>query len=233
MRQVVLDTETTGLELEEGHRVIEIGCVEIVNRRLTGNDYRQYLCPDRDIDAGAQNVHGIDNAFLADKPRFEEIAGDFLEYVSGAELIIHNAAFDVGFLDFELKRLKGKKTKLGDLCPIRDTLMMARERHPGQRNSLDALCKRYEIDNSRREVHGALLDAQLLAEVFLAMTGGQATLSLSSEAAAESDGGLPPIDRDGLRLAVRVANTDELESHETFLSMLDSASGGNCRWRSH
>ena len=231
MRQVVLDTETTGLEIEEGHRVIEIGCIEIVDRRLTGNDFQQYLCPDRDIDTGAQNVHGIDTAFLADKPRFAEIVDDVLDYVSGAELVIHNAPFDVGFLDFELKRLKGSKRRLADVCLIRDTLQMARERHPGQRNSLDALCKRYEIDNSRRELHGALLDAQLLAEVYLAMTGGQATLSLSSGAVADSDGSLPAIDRDSLHLIVRVANTGELEAHEAFLSMLDESSGGSCCWR--
>ena len=178
MRQIVLDTETTGLEPEQGHRIIEIGCVELINRRLTGNDLHLYINPERDIDAGAQQVHGITEAFLADKPTFAQIDGELTGYLRGAEWIIHNAPFDVGFLDHEFRRLSADHPDTASLGKITDTLVMARRKHPGQRNSLDALCKRYEVDNSGRDLHGALLDAQLLAEVYLRMTGGQVHLSL-------------------------------------------------------
>ena len=176
MRQIVLDTETTGLEPAEGHRIIEIGCVEMVNRRLTGNNFHRYLQPDREIDDGAIEVHGITNEFLADKPRFKDIAREFLDYIKGAQLVIHNAAFDVGFMVHEFGLLKAGFGKTEDHCTVLDTLLMARKMHPGQRNSLDALCKRYEIDNSHRDLHGALLDAEILAYVYLGMTGGQTNL---------------------------------------------------------
>lgn len=186
MRQIVLDTETTGLEVSQGHRIIEIGCVELVNRRVTGNDWHHYVNPEREIDSGAFEVHGLSREFLQDKPRFEELAQDFLDYVAGAELVIHNAAFDVGFLDFELSRLQPAPAPLAERCSVLDTLMLARQKHPGQKNSLDALCKRYEIDNSQRSLHGALLDARILADVYLAMTGGQTSLGL--DAGQASDG---------------------------------------------
>lgn len=179
MRQIALDTETTGLSHSEGHRIIEIAGIEIINRKITGNHFHCYLNPDRDIDAGAQNVHGISREFLKDKPRFAETAEIFLDYIKNAELIIHNASFDVGFLDNELRLLEPKlkkSKKVIDYCKIIDTLSMARLRHPGQKNNLDALCKRYNIDNSKRDLHGALLDAQLLAQLYLAMTGGQGSL---------------------------------------------------------
>ena len=178
MRQVVLDTETTGLEPEQGHRIIEIGGVELVGRRLTGRRYHQYLQPDRAIDEGAVEVHGITNEFLADKPRFADVAEDFLQFVDGAELIIHNAPFDVGFINAELRRLTGDQPVIESRCGVIDTLVMARQLHPGQKNNLDALCKRYQVDNSGRNFHGALLDAQLLAEVYLAMTRGQESLGI-------------------------------------------------------
>ncbi len=231
MRQIVLDTETTGLEPEQGHRVIEIGCVELSDRRLTGNNFHQYLQPDREIDPGAVEVHGITNESLADKPRFADIAGDFLEYIRGAELVIHNAPFDVGFLNHELGMLAEPGRKLAEICDITDTLEMARRMHPGQRNSLDALCKRYAIDNAHRELHGALLDAEILADVYLAMTGGQIAFAL--------DGG----DRDGSgsratsirrlaagrpTLAVVRASADELRAHRARLEAIRA--GGRCLW---
>ena len=173
MRQVVLDTETTGLDVADGHRVIEIGAVEIINRSVTDHYYHQYLNPEREIDAGAQEVHGISLEFLSDKPKFKDVHHDFLEFIGDSELIIHNAPFDVGFLNHELNCIKHKLNNIEDVCSVFDTLIYARKMHPGQRNSLDALCKRYEIDNSHRELHGALLDAQILADVYLAMTGGR------------------------------------------------------------
>ncbi|MEJ2385595.1 MAG: DNA polymerase III subunit epsilon, partial [Xanthomonadales bacterium] len=182
MRQIILDTETTGLEPAEGHRVIEIGCVELVDRRLSHNHYHQYLNPEREIEDGALEVHGISNEFLLDKPTFAEVADDFLDFVRGAELIIHNAPFDIGFLDNELALL-GRDDRMADHVTVLDTLELARDLHPGQRNSLDALCKRYEVDNSSRTLHGALLDSEILADVYLAMTGGQSDLGLSFQAA--------------------------------------------------
>jgi len=233
MRQIVLDTETTGLEPAEGHRIIEIGCVEIVNRRPTGRTFHQYLDPEREIDRGAEDVHGLSAAFLADKPKFREIAEEFLAFVGGAELVIHNAAFDVGFLDAELARLEPPGRRVAELCGILDTLMMARQLHPGQRQSLDALCKRYEIDNSGRDLHGALLDAQLLADVFLAMTGGQAELGLASEGSGGKAGTRrrKKIDRSKLSLVVQRATAEELTAHEATLDRLDEAAGGPCLWR--
>ncbi|WP_366143646.1 DNA polymerase III subunit epsilon, partial [Acidiferrobacter sp.] len=178
MRQIVLDTETTGLEPSEGHRIIEVGAIELLNRRLTGRRFHQYLNPDREIDAAAVEIHGITNAMLEDKPRFADVAAQFLEFIEGAELLIHNAPFDVGFLNAELARAMSggcalPVTVVEDYCTVQDTLKLARTLHPGQKNNLDALCRRYNIDNSQRVVHGALLDAEILADVYLAMTGGQ------------------------------------------------------------
>ncbi len=186
MRQVVLDTETTGLSTAQGHRVIEIGCVELVNRRITGRDFHRFLNPDRDIDEGAEAVHGISRADLETAPRFPEVVEEFLAFIEGAELIIHNADFDVGFLEHELKLMKHAKPKIRQHARVLDTLTMAREKHPGQRNSLDALCKRYEVDATKRDVHGALIDSELLANVYLAMTGGQTAMLLDDEEEAGS-----------------------------------------------
>lgn len=180
MRQIVLDTETTGLEVSLGHRIIEIGCVELINRRVTDNHWHFYINPDREIDSGAFDVHGISNEFLQDKHRFHELADNFLGYIEGAQLVIHNASFDIGFLNYELSLLGDPLRRIEDSCSVLDTLVMARQKHPGQKNNLDALCKRYEIDNSHRSVHGALLDARILADVYLVMTGGQTSLGLEA-----------------------------------------------------
>ncbi len=234
MRQIVLDTETTGLEPEQGHRIIEVGCVELLERRLTGNNFHVFLQPDREIDAAAIEVHGITNEFLADKPRFADVAADLLAYVEGAELVIHNAPFDVGFLDAELSRLQGLGT-VAEHCSVLDTLVLARRKHPGQRNSLDALCGRYDVDNSRRDKHGALLDAEILADVYLAMTGGQTLLSLESDGGptdAQGGGaGLRRVDRDGLNLLVMAADGEELAAHEERLRAIDKTCGGEAVWR--
>jgi len=231
MRQIVLDTETTGLEPSQGHRVIEIGCVELVNRRLTGNHYHQYLQPDREIDPGAVDVHGITNEFLADKPRFADVMDDFLAFVSGAELVIHNAPFDVGFLNHELRLAAYGKT-IADLCGVIDTLMLARKLHSGQKNNLDALCRRYGIDNSQREKHGALLDAEILADVYLTMTGGQASLSLgASEGPAVRTEVTPQrLDTNRPPLKVLRADAEELAAHTERLAAIDKASDGRCIW---
>ena len=233
MRQIVLDTETTGLEPAEGHRIIEIGCVEIINRRPSGRTFHQYLNPEREIDRAAEDVHGLSRAFLADKPRFHEVAPEFVEFVAGAELVIHNAAFDVGFLDAELARLDPPGPVVAEACKVLDTLMLARQLHPGQRQSLDALCKRYGVDNSGRDLHGALLDAQLLAEVFLAMTGGQAELGLGAETGATAAGRKrrKKINRKGLQLVVQRATDEELAAHEAALDRLDQLGDGPCLWR--
>lgn len=233
MRQIVLDTETTGLDPGEGHRIIEIGCVEMLHRRPTGRTFHQYLNPEREIDRAAEDVHGLSSAFLADKPKFHEIAAEFIAFVEGAELIIHNAGFDVGFLDAELTRLDPPGSPVAGVCGILDTLMLARQLHPGQRQSLDALCKRYNVDNSGRDLHGALLDAQLLAEVFLAMTGGQAELGLAAESGTSAAGRRrrKSISRKGLQLVVLRATAEELAAHEAALDRLDEASGGACLWR--
>ncbi|NVJ65082.1 MAG: DNA polymerase III subunit epsilon [Gammaproteobacteria bacterium] len=227
MRQIVLDTETTGLEPSEGHRIIEIGCVELVNRKLTGNHYHQYLKPNREIDEGAIEVHGITNEFLADKPLFEDVVDDFLAFVDGAELVIHNAPFDIGFLDHELGLLNAQKGTMSDYCSVLDTLTLARQMHPGQRNSLDALCKRYDINNDHRELHGALLDSEILADVYLRMTGGQTSLTLGRQASsANSQTGETAIRRinsDRLPLRVIKANEQELEAHQKKLASLTDA----------
>lgn len=233
MRQVVLDTETTGLEHQAGHRIIEIGCVEMNNRRLTGRDYHQYLRPDREIDEGAVEVHGITSEFLADKPAMGDVVEDFIEYVKGAELVIHNAPFDVGFINAELARLGRQWGRIEDYCTVTDTLELARRLHPGQRNSLDALCKRYEVDNSSRQLHGALLDARILAEVYLAMTGGQVSLAWGGESGPASEGGtgIRRLASPRPRLRVLRASEQELEQHEARLAELDRSSGGLCVWR--
>ena len=234
MRQVVLDTETTGLEPELNHRVIEIGCVELINRRPTGRTFHRYLNPEREIDDGALAVHGIARTDLDGQPRFADIADELLTFIGGAELVIHNAAFDVAFLDAELARLPGDPRQVAVVCQVLDTLALARELHPGQRNSLDALCKRYEVDNSARELHGALLDARILADVYLAMTGGQGALALSE---AEEPGQTHTATRTArapLRLAVPLpvpmATPAELAAHEMMLAVIARASGGRVLW---
>jgi len=234
MRQVVLDTETTGLEVEQQHRVIEIGCVELYNRRLTGRSFHRYLNPERDIDEGAIEVHGLSREQLAKEPKFHEIHAEFLDFVRDAELVIHNAPFDIAFLNAELARLDGSAQRMADLCKVLDTLALARQMHPGQRNSLDALCKRYSVDNSHREYHGALLDARILAEVYLAMTGGQAKLILSAESDTVRRGlKITTLARvsDNVRITVVRANEAELAAHEHALALLDKASGGRTVWR--
>ncbi len=233
MRQIVLDTETTGLEPRQGHRIIEIGCVELVNRRLTGNHYHQYLQPDREIDEGAIEVHGISNEFLVDKPRFADVVTDFLDFVRGAELVIHNAPFDVGFINHELALLGGDHGRIEDHCGILDTLSLARQMHPGQKNSLDALCRRYGIDNAHRELHGALLDSEILADVYLMMTGGQTDLLLDgqSEGGQATAGDIRRLAQERAPLRVIRASDGELAAHEARLAAIDKASGGQCLWR--
>jgi DNA polymerase-3 subunit epsilon len=232
MRQIVLDTETTGLEVELQHRVIEIGCVELVNRRLTGRTYHQYLNPERDIDEGAQQVHGLTREKLTRAPTFSQVHPEFLDFVRDAELIIHNAPFDVAFLNAELARVEFAQ-RVNELCRVLDTLALARQMHPGQRNNLDALCKRYSVDNSHRDYHGALLDARILAEVYLAMTGGQAMFTLSAESDTPRSRArqAAPGRLGGLRIIVIRANEDEMEAHEHVLALLDKASGGKTVWR--
>ncbi|WP_462328380.1 DNA polymerase III subunit epsilon [Thiohalocapsa halophila] len=232
MRQIVLDTETTGLEPEEGHRVIEIGCVELIERRPTGNNFHRYLQPDREVDAGAAAVHGITNEFLAGQPRFADVVEELVDYCRGAELVIHNAPFDVGFLNHELKLWRLDAPAIDTLCSVTDSLVLARRLHPGQRNSLDALCKRYGIDNTQRDLHGALLDAQILADVYLAMTGGQVSLHLGGEEHVETG-----LRREEVRhvavprgkLRVVRANADELAAHDRRLAAIQKASGA-CVW---
>ncbi len=236
MRSVVLDTETTGMPVTDGHRIIEIGCVEVIGRKLTGRHYHVYLQPDREVDEGAIAVHGITNEFLVDKPRFRDVADEFFEFIKGAQLIIHNAAFDIGFINNEFALLgQQDRADIADHCSVLDTLLMARERHPGQRNSLDALCKRYGVDNSGRDLHGALLDAEILADVFLTMTGGQTHLSLAGEG-DDSNGGrqqstairrLP-----ANRVATRIirASDDELAAHAARLAAIEKAAGAASLW---
>ncbi|HEY2590659.1 MAG TPA: DNA polymerase III subunit epsilon, partial [Steroidobacteraceae bacterium] len=233
MRQIVLDTETTGLEPGLGHRIIEIGCVELLNRRATGRRFHRYLNPEREIDEGALAVHGITRAELEREPRFGEIAEELVAFIQGAELVIHNAAFDVAFLDMELGRLPGEPPTIGSLCQVLDSLALAREMHPGQRNNLDALCKRYSVDNSRRELHGALLDAQLLAEVYLAMTGGQGALALGESAGparATEARTIRVVVRPPTPLRVIEATEEESRVHEAFLDLIAKKTG-LCVWR--
>ena len=231
MRQIVLDTETTGLEPAAGHRIIEIGCVELLNRRPTQNRFHRYINPEREVDRGALEVHGIENDFLANQPKFAEVAAEFVEFVQGAELVIHNADFDVEFLNHELRRLPGLPHEIRGCCGVLDTLALARRLHPGQRNSLDALAKRYSVDNSKRELHGALLDAQILAEIYLAMTGGQVSLSLDSGAVREAETGAAPLvlDRRGIELVVLPATAEETRVHEAMLAVM--AKKGPPLWR--
>ncbi|HFE37122.1 MAG TPA: DNA polymerase III subunit epsilon [Gammaproteobacteria bacterium] len=233
MRQIVLDTETTGLEPRQGHRIIEIGAVEIINRRLTGNHYHQYIQPDRESDEGALAVHGITSEFLSDKPRFADIAQAFIDYIRGAELIIHNAPFDVGFLNHELNMLGPQWGKIEAICEITDSLLMARKMRPGQKNNLDALCRYYGINNAHRELHGALLDSEILADVYLAMTGGQVSLSLGGEASSTNHSApeqIKRLDSNRGKLVVQYATEAELEAHKNRLKAIDKASGGACIW---
>ena len=235
MRQVVLDTETTGLEPAQGHRIIEIGCVELVNRRLTGRHYHQYINPQREVDQGAFEVHGISDEFLADKPVFADVCHEFLEFIRGAELVIHNAPFDLGFLNHELRKLSAQSPPVEQLCSVVDTLVMARQRHPGQKNNLDALCKRYGVDNSQRDLHGALLDAEILADLYIAMTGGQVALSLGGSEDALQNEASPSRRRPAERAPLRIvrATPDELRLHDERLQEIDKASAGQCLWLQH
>ncbi|MHB8424138.1 MAG: DNA polymerase III subunit epsilon [Gammaproteobacteria bacterium] len=233
MRQVILDTETTGLEPAEGHRIIEIGCIELVDRRPTGRTFHEYVNPGREVDAGALEIHNISNEFLANKPRFADIVAAFLKFIDGGELIIHNAAFDVAFINNELRILGDASADITQRCGVLDTLELARRLHPGQKNGLDALCKRYNVDNSSRQFHGALLDAQILADVYLAMTGGQAALLLdpSVESRRLGNNGLQHVERDGLALKIIPASDTELKAHQVRLEAISKASGGKCLWR--
>lgn len=233
MRQIILDTETTGIDPAQGHNVIEIGCVEMQLRRLTGRTYHQYVQPTREIEAEAIAVHGITNAYLEDKPKFAVICEEFIEFVRGAELIIHNAAFDIGFLNAELSR-NGYAERMEDICPkITDTLMLARRKFPGQKNNLDALCRRFGIEHFDRDLHGALLDSKILAEVYLLLTGGQTALALGQDGDGEGgDGvtGMRPVNAGSLMLRVIEPSAEEQQAHEIFLTMLDKKSAGNCLW---
>lgn len=235
MRQIILDTETTGLAPEQNHRIIEIGCVELISRRPTGRHFHQYLNPERDIDEGALAVHGITRARLDPEPKFAQIAGELIDFLRGAELIIHNAAFDVAFLDAEFARLPGERVSVAALCTVVDSLILARQMHPGQRNGLDALCKRYSVDNSGRQLHGALLDAQLLGEVYLAMTGGQVALRLGESGAAlrgdAGSAGRPRLVRPATPLRVIAATPAEESAHRAFLELIGRSSNGRCVWQ--
>jgi DNA polymerase III subunit epsilon len=233
MRQIILDTETTGLSWEKGNRVVEIGCVELLERRRSGNVFQCYINPEREMEVGAQEVTGLTREFLADKPKFASIVHEFLDYVRGAELIIHNAAFDVGFLNYELSLLGEAYGKITDHCKVLDSLQMARERYPGQRNSLDALCKRLSVDNEHRKLHGALLDAELLTDVYLALTSGQGDLSFASAGASAStsravDSNISSVNLGAL--SVRRADEQELQAHQKRLEGLQKKSGGQCVW---
>jgi len=230
MRQIIIDTETTGLEPELGHRVIEVAGVELVNRQLTGNNFHRYLNPERDSEAAALDVHGLTTEFLRDKPKFPEVAAEFLEFVSGAELVIHNSAFDVAFLNRELD-LAGLKPVTEYCAGVVDTLRMARELHPGKRNALDALCERYQIDNSARTLHGALLDARLLAECYLAMTRGQESLVMELETPAAAAAALAALSVDVSSLIVLRAAPEELALHERYLDAMEKEAKGASLWR--
>ncbi len=234
MRQIILDTETTGLEAAQDHRIIEIGCLELISRRPTGRHFHQYLNPERDIDEGAVAVHGLTRARLEPEPKFAQIAPQLIEFLKGAELIIHNAAFDVAFLDAEFARLPGEPVTIAAICTVVDSLALARQMHPGQRNNLDALCKRYNVDNAARQLHGALLDAQLLGEVYLAMTGGQVALRLGESGSAQhrdADAAAHPLQRPTSGLRVIAATAEEEEAHQAFLTLLGKSSKGGCLWQ--
>ena len=236
-RQIVLDTETTGMNMigvhYEGHRIIEIGAVEVINRRLTGNNFHVYLKPDRLVDPEAFGVHGISDEFLLDKPAFSQVADEFLDYIRGAELIIHNASFDIGFMDYEFAKLNRGLEKTETFCQITDSLLMARKMFPGKRNSLDALCSRFDIDNTKRTLHGALLDAEILSDVYLAMTGGQTSLTFSSDtdSSENNTGGIThrEVQADGGLRVIR-ADAGEIAAHESRLDLV-LKKGGSCLWR--
>ncbi|WP_394131777.1 DNA polymerase III subunit epsilon [Shewanella maritima] len=233
-RQIILDTETTGMNMGGGpvfvgHRIIEIGCVEVIDRKLTGRTYHQYINPGQLIDEEAIEVHGITDERVAKEPRFHQIAQEFIDFIDGAEIVAHNASFDISFMDHEFSKLQPKGPVTADICQILDSLAVAKFLHPGQKNNLDALCKRYGIDNSRRTYHGALLDAEILADVYLIMTGGQIDFNLSSDKANKADGSLTKIDTSGLNLKVIPASADELISHEQRLDLV--AESGKCLWR--
>lgn len=233
MRQVVLDTETTGLDPKQGHRIIEIGCVELLDRKLTGRHYQCYINPEREVDAGAMEVHGISNQFLADKPKFTQIAADFLNFVNGAELIIHNAPFDIGFIDYELSLLVDSSIRnIEQTCSVLDSLVLARAKHPGQRNSLDALCKRYDVDNTQRDLHGALLDSEILADVYLAMTSGQSSFQLREEDGNEggTQNEIRRVSSNRPALKVVRPTPEEQNAHDIRLNEIDEESKGNCLW---
>tara|TARA_B100001079_G_scaffold249433_1_gene240151 strand:- start:37 stop:753 length:717 start_codon:yes stop_codon:yes gene_type:complete len=232
MRQIILDTETTGLEPKQGHRIIEIGCIELINRRKTERNFHQYLNPERDIEDGAFNIHGLSNEFLSDKSRFADIAQEFIDFIRDGELIIHNAPFDVGFINAELKLLGKKWGKIEDYCTVFDTLVLAREKHPGQKNNLDALCKRYEVDNSQRDLHGALLDAQILLDVYLKMTGGQTDLTFHSVATSHGVKGKSEqyINNKHKKLVVIEPTENELAEHRMLLESIKDKNKGKCIW---
>ncbi|MGK0706598.1 DNA polymerase III subunit epsilon [Yokenella regensburgei] len=236
-RQIVLDTETTGMNQigahYEGHKIIEIGAVEVINRRLTGRNFHVYLKPDRLVDPEAFNVHGIADEFLLDKPTFGDVADEFIEFICGAELVIHNASFDIGFMDYEFGKLNRDIPKTNTFCKVTDSLALARKMFPGKRNSLDALCSRYEIDNTKRTLHGALLDSQILAEVYLAMTGGQTSMKFSVEGESRQqagDTGIQRVVRAASNLRVILASDEELVNHESRLDLVQKK-GGSCLWR--
>jgi len=232
VRQIVLDTETTGLDPAQGHKIIEIGCVELLNRKLTGNHLHVYINPQREVEAAALEVHGISNEFLADKPLFTDVAQSFIDFVEGAELIIHNAPFDIGFLDHELAALKRGYKPMDQYCSILDSLVMARKKHPGQKNNLDALCKRYMVDNTQRELHGALLDAEILADVYLMMTGGQSSLSLGNDEDDQQSGGgfLQKLSADRKPLKIIRPSEEELAAHEARLQDIEQSAEDGCLW---
>lgn len=232
MRQIVLDTETTGIDPKHGHRIIEIGCVELINRKLTGNHFHQYINPQRMVEQEAIEVHGITNEFLADKPLFDDVVEGFIDFISGAQLVIHNAPFDVGFMDHEFGHSRVSSVKTTDqICTVLDTLVLARQMHPGQKNNLDALCKRYGVDNSARDLHGALLDAEILADVYLMMTGGQTSFNLSgNNKDAQGAGEIRRLSADRKPLKIIRASADEVKQHEERLDIVEKE-GGSCLWR--
>ena len=232
IKQILLDTETTGIDFQSGHRIIEIGCIELINRRKTKRNFHQYLNPERDIEDGAFNIHGLSNEFLSDKSRFADIAQEFIDFIRDGELIIHNAPFDVGFINAELKLLGKKWGKIEDYCTVFDTLLLAREKHPGQKNNLDALCKRYEVDNSQRDLHGALLDAQILLDVYLKMTGGQTDLTFHSVATSHGVKGKSEqyINNKHKKLVVIEPTENELAEHRMLLESIKDKNKGKCIW---
>jgi len=226
-RKIILDTETTGLDVTRNHRIIEIGCIEIIDRKYTGKKFHQYLNPLREIDQGAINVHGISNEFLKDKPIFEDVKDDLLEFIKNSELIIHNAPFDIGFLEYEYKKAK-LNIDISSICEVFDTLIYARQLHPGQKNSLDALCKRYNVDNSSRDFHGALLDARILGDVYLSMTGGQTSFDLGAEESKNKN--YQKVENIDGEFVLQIADENELREHNRICKEIDDISNGRCIW---